>query len=206
MALFLDLAVLFEKLIEQHRVHSFVADGVDVALGVMGHQIRIYLCDLLGDEPELRDAGLIQFGLVVESDRTQGEQRVTGRSHFGDVCLEATCGEKDAKLASVVHVTGAPTCPNGLTCDAPDVAAITNVRTCGADTDNVIGRGDVDTGCITQGRVVGAAGVAKERVNTAGRVEGAVYVVKERVNTAGRVGHSRGVAEKRSHASGRIFV
>src|SRR5207302_581793 len=124
----------------------------------------------------------------------------------GGVRLEPARGEKHAQLALIIHVTGASTCPNGLTCDAPDVAAITNVRTSGADTDNVIGRGDVDTGCITQGRVVGAAGVAKERVNTAGRVEGAVYVVKERVNTAGCVGHSRGVAEKRSHASGRIFI
>src|SRR2546430_16722268 len=37
-SLLLHRAVLFEKLIEQHRVYCFVADGGDVAFGVMGHQ------------------------------------------------------------------------------------------------------------------------------------------------------------------------
>jgi len=35
----------------------------------------IHLCYLLGDKAELWDAGLIQFGLVMESDRAQSQER-----------------------------------------------------------------------------------------------------------------------------------
>jgi len=35
----------------------------------------IHLCYLLGDKAELRDAGLIKLGLVMESDRAQSQER-----------------------------------------------------------------------------------------------------------------------------------
>ena len=45
--LLLVLAVLFEKLIEQHRVDGVVADTLDLPVSITGGQIRIDLCNLL---------------------------------------------------------------------------------------------------------------------------------------------------------------
>ena len=58
----LDFAVLFEELVEQHRVHLVVAHAVGFSLFVAHHQARIHLFYLFGDEPELRyPAGSISF-------------------------------------------------------------------------------------------------------------------------------------------------
>src|SRR5882724_5841964 len=113
--------MLFQEFIEQHCVNRLIADGGDVALGVMSHQVGVHLRYLLGHEAELRDASLIQLGLVMEGDWPQGEERLAGSSHICDVGLEPARGEKHAKLAIVVHVTGASTRADGLTCDASDV-------------------------------------------------------------------------------------
>ncbi len=47
-SLFFHLAVLFEKFVEQHRVHRFIAHGVRLALVVPSHQIGIDLSDIRG--------------------------------------------------------------------------------------------------------------------------------------------------------------
>ncbi len=46
--------------------------------------------------------------------------------------------------------------------DIADIAAVIHVRTCGTNTDNVIGGGDVVTGVRAQGRVTVACGVVGE--------------------------------------------
>jgi len=53
--LFFHLAVLFEKLVEQHRVNRLITDGIGFSLLVAGHQIGIYLLHFLSHEPKLRD-------------------------------------------------------------------------------------------------------------------------------------------------------
>ena len=106
--------MLFEKLIEQHCVYHLVADRAELALGVMGHQIRVHLRHLFGDETKLRNACLIQFGLVMEGHGTQGQQRLTGIAHVGDVCFESTRREKHPQLTVIVHVTGAAARPDCL--------------------------------------------------------------------------------------------
>ena len=138
--------MFFEEFIKQHRVHSLIADRAELALGVMGHQVRVHLCHLLGYEAELRDAQLVQLGLVMKSHRTQSKEHVTGSGHVGDVGLESARGEKDAQLAIIVHITGASTRPDCLTRNAADVAAVAHVRTCGADRNNVSGRGNAVAG------------------------------------------------------------
>ena len=50
--LFRDLAMLFQKLIEQHRVDGVIADGGCLTIAVTRHEVRIYLFDVLGNEPE----------------------------------------------------------------------------------------------------------------------------------------------------------
>ena len=52
---------------------------------------------------------------------------------------------------------------------------------------------DVTTGVNTDGRVVVAFGIAKERTNTAGRVLAASGIAKERTITVGRVVPAFGV-------------
>ena len=111
--------MLFNELVEQHDAHRFVTDRGEVTIGVMGHQVGIHLRHLLGDKAGLRDASLIQLGLVMESDETQGQERLTGVAHVGNVGLKAACGEKHAQLAVIFHVTGASTRPDGLARYAP---------------------------------------------------------------------------------------
>ena len=48
--------MLFEKLIEQHRIHRIVADRVRLAVGISHNQIAIYLFHLLSHESKLQGA------------------------------------------------------------------------------------------------------------------------------------------------------
>jgi hypothetical protein len=50
--LLLYLAVLFEKLVEQHRVHRFVADGLRFSMFISGDQDGVNLGHFLGNQPE----------------------------------------------------------------------------------------------------------------------------------------------------------
>src|SRR5438105_12290931 len=226
--------MLLEKLIEQHRVHSFVAHRAELALGVVGHQIRIYLRHLFGHQAELRDAGLIQLRLVMEGDWTQGQDRLTGSGHISDVGFETPRGEKHAQLASIVHITGASTRPDRLTRDAGDVGGSLDERTPDAHgigltgntkvTDvNVAGAvrelrariktdGDVPVGCapvermVTDGRAADGVGVAEKSVRSVGSVAGADSVAKERISTGGRVKATGGVGKERGRTEGGVEV
>jgi hypothetical protein len=40
--LLLDLAVLFQELVEQHRVHRFVAHGIDLPFAIAHHEIGVF--------------------------------------------------------------------------------------------------------------------------------------------------------------------
>ena len=84
----------------------------------MGHQIGIHLRYLLGHEAELRDTRLIELRLVMEGDRTQGQERLAGSAHVRDIGLKPARREKHAQFAIVIHVTGSSTRANGLTCNA----------------------------------------------------------------------------------------
>ena len=52
--LFLDFLVLFEELVEQHRVHRIVAHGVNLTVLVTNDQVGIYLRHFFGDQTILR--------------------------------------------------------------------------------------------------------------------------------------------------------
>ena len=65
--------MLFQELIEQHRVHRFVAHGVDLSLRVTSHQSGVHLGHLLSHEAKLRDALGVKLVLVTESHRFQRE-------------------------------------------------------------------------------------------------------------------------------------
>jgi hypothetical protein len=65
----LNLATCFEKLIEQHRVHRVVAEGIKPSHRCRASPDRVDLFHLLGHEAELRDALGIDLFVVMEGDR-----------------------------------------------------------------------------------------------------------------------------------------
>ena len=62
----------------------------------------------------------------------------------------------------------------------------------------------VSEGTKTDGRVVVAGGVARERERSVGRVEAAGGVVKKGLSTGSRVVDADGVAKKRERSIGRV--
>ena len=61
--------MLFEKLVEQHRVHRVVADRVRFSFFIGQHQGRIHLRDFFGDQTKLRC--FLGVAFVVEGDRSE---------------------------------------------------------------------------------------------------------------------------------------
>ena len=81
--------MLFEKLVQQHRVHRIVANGVSLALIVASYEGRIYLLHFLGYEAELRDARGIKLVFVTKRHWFKRENCFTGLVHGFDVVFEA---------------------------------------------------------------------------------------------------------------------
>src|SRR6266568_8279352 len=92
--------MFFEKLVEQHRVYRVVAHGVDLAVLVANHQVRVYLGYFLGDQAKLRC--IFCVALVVKRHGLERENRFAGAVHWFNVALEAPRGAHRADLASGV--------------------------------------------------------------------------------------------------------
>ena len=56
---FEERLMFFDELVKQHRVHRFIADGVDFPVLVVHYQVRIHLGNFLGDQTKLRCASLV---------------------------------------------------------------------------------------------------------------------------------------------------
>ena len=63
--LFLDFAVLFKELVEQHRVHCVVAHAIDFAIASASHQIGAYLFYILGNQIRSRLDASVQSPLCI---------------------------------------------------------------------------------------------------------------------------------------------
>ncbi len=85
-----------------------------------------------------------------------------------------------------------------------DIAAVAHVRTCGADGNDVSGRGNTGAGFKAQGRVEGSVNVVKERPSATGGIGEADGVAKERCITVGRVVVASGIAKERLNTGGRV--
>ena len=72
-SLLLNFAMLFEELVEQHRIHRLVAHGVGLAFSVAHHEVRIHFFHLLSHETEPRDALRGNLFFVTEGDRFKRE-------------------------------------------------------------------------------------------------------------------------------------
>ena len=82
--------VLFDELVEQHRVHCVVAHGVNPSIDVPGHQVRVHLLHVLRDQAKLRRAFGVDLVLVMESHRLQRENSLARAVHRFDLILETS--------------------------------------------------------------------------------------------------------------------
>src|SRR6516165_3505947 len=94
--------MLFEKFIEQHRVHRFIADGVGLSLLVAGYQVGIYLFHVLGHEAKLRNPIGVKLFLVPKRHWFQRQDRFARFVHWLNRFLETRRGDNGAEF------TGAP--------------------------------------------------------------------------------------------------
>src|SRR5438876_545916 len=168
--LFPHFAVLFEELIEQHRVDRLVANGNDFALLVARHQIRIHGGHVLGDKAKIRRARRINLLLVAEADRFKREERFAGLIHRFDVLLVASRGALEAKFAASAYSNkdAVSLRRRADVSDPGDVALARNTNDVLADTDITTSR-DIETGLKAQSNVRAAGYVLIERMGTDGR-------------------------------------
>src|SRR6266446_612647 len=126
--------MLFEKLVQQHRVHRLVAHGVRLSVSVASDQIRIYLRHLLGHESELRDARRVELVLVAKGHRFERQDRFARLVHRLDCILETLRGYGRAKMTTAIY-NNCYTRWNGCPTDASDVSSgLSSYRT---DTDRI---------------------------------------------------------------------
>jgi hypothetical protein len=81
--------VLFEELIEQHRVHLIVTHSIDVTAFVADHEVRVCLFYVFGHESELLYAFSINLLLIAEGNRFEREQRFARFVHWFDLLFKA---------------------------------------------------------------------------------------------------------------------
>src|SRR5215211_1944284 len=85
----LHFLVLFQKFIEDHRVHLVVANAVRFSFLVARHEIRAYLFHLLGNEPKGERARRFYIRLVAKADGLEVVDYFAGLLHPFDLILEA---------------------------------------------------------------------------------------------------------------------
>src|SRR4029450_5177361 len=93
----------FEKLIQQHRVHGFVANRVDLTVLIAYDQIGIHLFHFLRHQAKLWDAFWINRLLIAECNRLECEDRFAGLVHWLDRFLKTRRGGYRAELTVGIY-------------------------------------------------------------------------------------------------------
>ena len=81
--------MLFQELVEQHRVDCVVTHGIGLPTCVANHEIRINLFHFLGHKAKLWSAFGIDLLFVAETDWFKAKDGFAGRVHRFDLLLEA---------------------------------------------------------------------------------------------------------------------
>jgi hypothetical protein len=79
--------VLFEKLIEQHRVHHLVAHAFHLAFVIAIYQVSVHFFHFLGDQSKSERLDRIKLLSKTEADRLKRVKRMAPRSQGFDVLL-----------------------------------------------------------------------------------------------------------------------
>src|SRR6266480_1962028 len=106
--LLFDLAMLLEKLVQQHRVHRFVAHRIRLPVAVAGHGIGVYFFDFLGHKAKLSDAFGIKRFLVAKGNGFECEDRFARLSHRLDLVFEMLRRDYRDKITIGSYATPTP--------------------------------------------------------------------------------------------------
>src|SRR5437763_5027439 len=98
---FKECLVLFQKLVEQHRVDGLVAHAVGLTLLVANDQSRVDRFYVFSHESKLRD-GVWVF-LIMKGDRSQREDRVASVIHRSNIVFKAPRGRSGTQLTVRVN-------------------------------------------------------------------------------------------------------
>src|SRR5262249_52115406 len=93
------LAMLFEKLVEQHRVHHFIVDALSLALNVARYQGWVDLGHILSDQAEGGRLASVDLFLVTVCDWFKPVELFTDIVHWFDVVLVTSGRTQMPKLA-----------------------------------------------------------------------------------------------------------
>src|SRR5215831_3229685 len=90
--------VLFEKLVQQHRVYRFVANAHNLSFFIASNKLRIHFLYFLSNQAELWNLVWIQLLLVTEGHRLERKDRFAGLIHRLNSFLESRRGNNRAEL------------------------------------------------------------------------------------------------------------
>ena len=93
--------MLFEELVEQHRVHGVVANGIDFTVLIAHHKVRIHFRYFFGDQTKLRRVGRI--ALVVKRHRFKCQDGLAGLVNRFNPLLKAPRRTGRTKLTVGVY-------------------------------------------------------------------------------------------------------
>src|SRR6476659_2366141 len=199
--------MFFQKLIEQHRIDRFVADGLWFSLLVAGDQLRANLGHLLGDQTKGERLRRIGIFLVTERDRFEREESFAAPVHRLDIMLEPARRGKCADLVVGIYVNRPAVGDRGVNvANTRGVAFTGDAFNARADADIAAAGGESDARSCAQGNVVRSGGVGEESSWASGRVEVSSGVVVKHENTVGLVEAAAGVAQERLVTAGRIVT
>src|SRR5437867_10334248 len=213
--------MLFEELVEHHRVDLLVADGLGFSFFVQQYQVRIHFCYIFSNQAKTGQVGRV--ALVAERHWVKQNERFAGVAQGFNVLLEPRRGGYGTQLAGRVNEHKRRQCSdvrtedtadegfrgrtkygNKVVADADGVEFAGNTGHAGTDTDIVV-PGDIITGGVTQGGVIAADYVVSKRVVPDRNIAGARCVGVERVDTEGVIGEAaRGSGGKRGVTEGAV--
>ena len=123
--------------------------------------------------------------------------------HRFNFLLEPARGGRRTQSAVGINENGNSSGRRG-TINLTDKAAIAHIRARGTNSNNIVGGGDVATGCLAQRNVPAASRVERKRSRTHGGVVAPSSVVFERRLAVSRVEAAGSVAQERFKAKGRV--
>src|SRR6516225_265688 len=185
-ALLLHFAVLFQKLVKQHRVHLVVAHSPGFSFRVQGYQGGIHLFNVFSNQPPLLRVGVVV--LIMEGYWLKRIDRLTSRAHEVNVFLEPRRGDTYTKLAESVNRYGAT--ERAATDNAADVA----LRVTGSGGRNAAYVNHIRLPVAPNGPNIDVAAAARGRLTAA------------RISTHGDIMRAGSAIGKRSHSEGRVVI
>src|SRR6516225_3598979 len=99
----LNSLVLFEKLVEQHRVYRFVANAHNLSFFIASDKARIHFLYFLRNQAELWNLVQVELFLVTEGHRLECKDCFACLIHWLNCFLESGRGNNRAELASCAN-------------------------------------------------------------------------------------------------------